>query len=159
MAGYRGQSGFSGSVSPDTIPLAKVTGSQKAIRLRAMPIFYECDRCTACCRWPGQVRLTDTEILQMAEFLGLTENDFIQQYTRLAGDRLGLALEDKPNGECILLHGRDCRVNPVKPRQCRSFPNLWNFPGFQEVCRAKEKLLSEVEYRKAIARSLGEDGE
>ncbi|NJM55265.1 MAG: hypothetical protein HC841_04560 [Verrucomicrobiae bacterium] len=23
-----------------------------------MPIFHECQRCTACCRWPGQVRLT-----------------------------------------------------------------------------------------------------
>jgi len=30
-----------------------------------MPIFYECQRCTACCRWPGQVRLTDEEITEL----------------------------------------------------------------------------------------------
>ncbi|MEJ0090969.1 MAG: hypothetical protein WDM80_14655 [Limisphaerales bacterium] len=31
-----------------------------------MPIFYECQRCTACCRWPGQVRLADVEITRLA---------------------------------------------------------------------------------------------
>ena len=91
----------------------------------------------------------------MAGHLGLSEFDFIQQYTRLASDRRGLALQDQPSGACIFLDGHDCRVNPVKPVQCRSFPNLWNFPGFQEVCRAKAKLLTAEEYRSAIERATG----
>ncbi len=66
-----------------------------------MPIFYECQRCTACCRWPGQVRLADSEITRLAEFKRLSEFDFIQQFTRLTEDRRGLALMDKANGECI----------------------------------------------------------
>ena len=115
-----------------------------------MPIFYECDRCTACCRWPGQVKLTDEEITSIARFRGLTENEFIQNYTRLRPDRRGLALTDKANGECVFLEGAGCAINPVKPAQCRAFPNLWNFPGFQEVCRARERVVSEQEYRELM---------
>jgi hypothetical protein len=101
-----------------------------------VPVYYECQRCTACCRWPGQVRLTDEEITRLAAFTGLGEFDFIQQFTRLRQYHGGLALREKPSGECIFLAGHDCAVNPVKPRQCRDFPNGWNFPGFEKVCRA-----------------------
>jgi Fe-S-cluster containining protein len=120
-----------------------------------VPIFYECDRCTACCRWPGQVKITDAEISRMAAHLNLSDDQFIQGYTRLNADRSGLALMDQPTGECIFLDGNDCRVNAVKPQQCRNFPNLWNFRGFEEVCRAKEVILSEADYRQAIERVTG----
>ncbi len=30
-----------------------------------MPIFWQCDRCTACCRWPGQVAITEEEWKQL----------------------------------------------------------------------------------------------
>ena len=106
-----------------------------------MTIHYECVRCTECCRWPGQVKLSDAEITRMAAFLGLSEFDFIQQYTRLRPDRRGLALQDAPAGACILLAGRDCRVQPVKPQQCRDFPNGWNFPGFERICRAVPRVV------------------
>ena len=90
-----------------------------------MPIFLECQRCAACCRWPGQVRLTEAEITRLAAFKGLAEYDFIQEFTRLATDRRGLALRDKPNGECIFLDGANCSVQPAKPQQCKDFPNRW----------------------------------
>ena len=120
-----------------------------------MPIFYECDRCTACCRWPGQVKITDAEITRMAAHLGMSDEAFIRVYTRLNGTRSGLALQDKPNGECIFLDGNDCRLNPVKPQQCRNFPNLWNFPRFEEVCRAKKVILEDAEYELAILKATG----
>src|SRR4029434_834830 len=46
-------------------------------------VHYHCQRCTACCRWPGQVKVSDAEIAAIAEFLGLGEDDFIQRVTRL----------------------------------------------------------------------------
>lgn len=101
-----------------------------------MLVSYECQRCTACCRWPGQVRLTDDEIGQLAAHLGLSGDEFIQQYMRLTRDRHGVALMEKGNGECIFLRDRDCTIQSVKPRQCRDFPNSWNFPGFEKECRA-----------------------
>lgn len=122
-----------------------------------MPIFHECQRCTACCRWPGQVRMSEVEITRLAQFLGLSEHDFIQQYTRLNADRKGLALQDKPNGECIFLDGEACRVQPLKPQQCRDFPNLWNFPGFEKVCHALPREVSAEEYREKIRAATGRE--
>ena len=110
-----------------------------------MPIYYECQRCTACCRWPGQVRLTETDVTAMAGHLGLGEDGFIQRFTRLRADRRGLALTEQPDGACVFLEGRDCRVQAVKPRQCRDFPNGWNFPGFLDHCRAIPRELDDVE--------------
>lgn len=102
------------------------------------PIRYACQRCTNCCRWPGFVKLTDTDISAIAEFLGLDERDFIQKFTRLRPRRDGLALIDNPDESCVFLDGRDCRIQPVKPLQCRGFPNTWNFPGWRDVCKAIE---------------------
>ena len=119
-----------------------------------MPIYYECQRCTACCRWPGQVRLSGEELAAIAAFKGLSEFDFIQQFTRLSLDRKGLALMDKINGECIFLEGNDCAIQAVKPRQCRDFPNLWNFPGFQKHCEAVPREVSDDEYVRLTGKSF-----
>lgn len=124
-----------------------------------MPIFWECDRCTACCRWPGQVRVTEDEIRAMATHLGLTESEFIAGYTRMTVQRNGLALIDQADGSCVFLDGGNCRVQPVKPQQCRDFPNLWNFPGFDEVCRAKPHDVAPGEWRRRIRLATGRDVE
>lgn len=121
-----------------------------------MPIFCECQRCTACCRWPGQVRLEADEIPRMAGFLGLEERDFIDRYTGLRADRRGLALTEAAGGRCVFLAGRDCRIQPVKPRQCRDFPNRWNFPGFRDLCRAVAVELDEEEYQRRLREAVGE---
>jgi Fe-S-cluster containining protein len=103
-------------------------------------IHYQCQRCTACCRWPGQVKVSESEIAEIASFLGHDVDDFIQRFTRLRQQRDGLALIDKENGECFFLEGNDCIINPVKPQQCRDFPNKWNFPGWRQVCEATPQL-------------------
>lgn len=117
-----------------------------------MPVFYECQRCTACCRWPGQVKLTDGEIAAMAKHFALSEVQFIQDFTRLRSDRRGLALKDKANGECIFLEGDNCAVQQVKPKQCSDFPNLWNFPGFEQSCRALPKVVSQEDFANLLGR-------
>jgi len=99
-------------------------------------VRYICQRCTNCCRWPGDVRLEDDEIPKIAAFLGIGEAEFIDQYTRLRTNRHGLSLIEKENHECIMLDGNACRIHPVKPSQCAGFPNTWNFPGWQNACEA-----------------------
>jgi len=120
-----------------------------------VPIFHECQRCTACCRWPGQVRLTNAEIARLAAFKGVSEHDFIQQFTRLAPDRRGLALLDKPNGECVFFEGDSCTVQAVKPQQCRDFPNLWRYPGAEKFCRAVPREVGDEEYLRLVTAATG----
>ncbi len=99
-------------------------------------VHYVCQRCTACCKWPGDVRIETDEIAPIAGFLELTENEFITRFARLRSNRQGLSLLEKDNHECIMLDGESCRIHPVKPEQCRGFPNKWNFPGWRQVCQA-----------------------
>ncbi len=99
-------------------------------------VHYVCQRCTACCKWPGDVRLEEDELQPIADYLGSSLKDFIATYTRLRTNRQGLSLIDKENHECIMLDGNSCRIHEVKPSQCAGFPNKWNFPGWREVCEA-----------------------
>jgi Fe-S-cluster containining protein len=99
-------------------------------------IHYVCQRCTACCKWPGDVRIEDGEIGRIAAFLGLGEAEFIEKHTRLRMNRKGLSLLEKDNHECVMLEGNSCRIHEVKPAQCAGFPNKWTFPGWRQVCEA-----------------------
>jgi Fe-S-cluster containining protein len=99
--------------------------------------------------------LSEEEISRLAASLGLSEFDFIQRFTRLTDDRSGLALQDKPNGACVFLDGNDCSVQPVKPQQCRDFPNRWNFPGFEKICQAVPKRVSTEEFERLALTATG----
>ena len=101
--------------------------------------YYLCQRCGNCCRWPGDVRVTDEEVASIAAHVGLEVPVFVEKYTRLNANRTGLSLIDKPNGECIFLEGLNvCAIQEVKPHQCSGFPNEWQFPGWRDKCEAIE---------------------
>ena len=100
---------------------------------------YLCQRCGNCCRWPGDVRGTAGEVENIAAHLMMEVDAFVERFTRLNANRTGLSINDKANGECVFLEGKNiCRIQEVKPGQCAGFPNLWNFPGWREKCEAIE---------------------
>lgn len=99
-------------------------------------INYVCQRCTACCKWPGDVRIDEQDISNISEFLKISEKDFLEKYTRLRMNRMGLSLLEKDNHECIMLEGNSCKIHDVKPSQCAGFPNKWNFPSWRDLCEA-----------------------
>src|SRR6056297_1082557 len=99
-------------------------------------VHYQCQRCGNCCRWRGEVPVSDGEIDRIADFLGMPVDEFVAEYTSLRLNRAGLTLIDKPNGECHFLDGIECTIQPVKPAQCAGFPNQWNFPGWRKKCEA-----------------------
>lgn len=94
----------------------------------------------------------------MAAHLGLEVAGFIERYLRLRADRKGLALQEQPGGACVFLDGVDCRVQAVKPQQCRDFPNLWNFQGFERFCRAIPRVLETTEYEARVRLATGRTG-
>lgn len=99
-------------------------------------VLYDCARCGACCRWKGDVCIEEDEVIRIAAFLHMEEEAFVNEYCRLRANRMGLSIKDAPDGACMMLDADGCRINPVKPRQCKGFPNTWNFPGWRDVCRA-----------------------
>ena len=95
---------------------------------------FQCIRCHACCRQEGYVRLGSGEAETIAKFLGMEIFSFTRDFTILTRDRQTLSLIEKPGGECIFLNDDGCRINEVKPEQCRDFPLKWKFAGFETIC-------------------------
>jgi len=109
---------------------------------------FVCARCGACCRWPGAVKLEDAEVDAIAETLGISVDEFLAEHTRITPDRQHLSLCEKDNGECEYLTVDDrglpaCLIEKAKPRQCREFPEKWNFPGWQSKCAGEYKEIHE----------------
>ena len=100
---------------------------------------FKCTGCGECCRWTGSVLLTDSDIADMANYLGLSEESFIEQHTRLAPNRIQLALQDHEDGSCSFLEGDRCRIYEGRPEQCRTFPFAWRVP---QGCPPLDELLA-----------------
>ena len=70
---------------------------------------FECRRCGGCCGgFPGYVWITEDEIEGAAGFLGISAEEFVEQYARRYA-------EGDPG----------CHIYPVRPAQCRTFP-FWD---------------------------------
>ena len=107
---------------------------------------FVCQRCGACCRIPGIVRLHDGDAARIAEHLGMSEGDFIERETALAPDRKGLVLRDRPDGACAMLDEENrCRIYPVRPEKCRTFPYEWTNPDSVEYCPGLRALATGAE--------------
>jgi len=109
------------------------------------PGDFHCLRCGKCCRWKGLVKVTDAEADAIAAFLKMGPRAFIETLTRLSPDRTTLSLLEKEDGSCYFYDEelRICRIQPVKPGQCRAFPFSWNFPGWEEVCEGGIRMKAE----------------
>lgn len=97
---------------------------------------FECRQCGNCCRIEnGIVRLNPHEISRIAEFLGKSESEFIDEDTAIAPDRRGLILKDGNSSSCSMLSPEGlCRIHPVKPDKCKSFPYEWTNPDSEQYC-------------------------
>ena len=100
------------------------------------PVEFMCRRCGACCRIPdGICRVSDAEISRISAFLGMEETDFISMETEVAPDRKSLMLRNTPTGACVWLDEESrCRIHPVKPDKCRTFPFEWVNADSDSVC-------------------------
>lgn len=100
----------------------------------AEPSGFRCEQCGNCCRVPGYVHVAPDEVDAMSGYLRLTAEAFTARYTRLTADRRGLSLIEKDGTTCIFLEDGRCRIQPVKPRQCKDFPEGWRFDRYQQIC-------------------------
>ena len=110
--------------------------------MKVLESDFECRGCGACCRIKdGIVRVSEAEIRRIAGFLGLSEQEFIDRETEIAPDRRGLILKSRPDESCVYLTDDNrCRIHPVKPDKCRTFPFEWTNSDSTEVCPALNAL-------------------
>jgi Fe-S-cluster containining protein len=85
-------------------------------------LAFRCTQCGTCCTGSqGYVWVSPRDQAAIAAHLGLDLDGFRRRYTRAFGHLLSLV--DKPNGDCVFLaEDRRCAIQPVKPRQCLTFP-------------------------------------
>jgi uncharacterized protein len=102
---------------------------------------FRCTGCGDCCTGaPGYVWVNADEILQLAQQIGLSAEEFEDTYTRKIGIRR--SLKEFPNGSCVFFdeEKRKCQVYQARPRQCRTWPfwdsNVKTESAWAETCRA-----------------------
>ncbi len=96
---------------------------------------FECTQCGECCSGPaGLVECTETEALEIVEFLGCGPQQFEALYARRLGEDWALLERERPETgdfDCVFLErsvgpsGGEiarCSIHPVRPQQCRTWP-------------------------------------
>ncbi len=99
---------------------------------------FVCKRCGNCCRREGEVVITPLEADAIAAYLGVDFDVFMRDFTALSADRRDLVIAGKADRPCRFFEetaeGPQCKIQCVKPRQCRDFPLRWNYPGWENDC-------------------------
>lgn len=68
------------------------------------------------------MELSEEEAGKIAEFLGLTEIEFLEKFVEVPENENTFHLKSHPNGDCIFLADDRCSIYPARPLQCRTFP-------------------------------------
>ena len=83
---------------------------------------FKCTGCGQCCTGsPGYVFLSKKDLETLATHFGLTEEEFLQKYTRYDDGQYAL-LDREFSYDCIFLKENRCSVYGARPIQCRTFP-------------------------------------
>lgn len=81
---------------------------------------FECQRCGSCCTGePGFIFVEHSEIIQIASYISRDLSCFIDEF--LYPFRTGYSIKEHADGRCLFYQG-GCKVYPVRPKQCRTFP-------------------------------------
>jgi hypothetical protein len=103
-----------------------VTAPATALFWYADGLRFSCTQCGNCCSGaPGYVWIELAEVAKIAAFVGVSEEQFARQHVRRVSSRLSLL--ERSGGDCEFLDRNPdgkttCRIHPVRPVQCRTWP-------------------------------------
>lgn len=84
---------------------------------------FQCTECGKCCTGgAGFVWVSLEEMQKMADFLGISLQQFKRQYVRQRNNRYALVEKRGQEKPCIFLEGKKCKIYAVRPKQCQTFP-------------------------------------
>ncbi len=100
---------------------------------------FTCTQCGDCCTGaPGVVWVTDEELQEIADYLDKPIGEIRLFHTRQVRGRV--SLNEYQNGDCTFFDPakRHCKVYPVRPAQCRTWPfwksNIVSEEKWQKTC-------------------------
>ena len=89
-------------------------------------VNINCTLCDKCCQNRGDIKLTPINVIEIAKFLKITPNEFIEKYThKVSDDSIEIAINaEGDKGFCVFnTEGTyKCKIQKVKPVQCVVFP-------------------------------------
>ena len=97
--------------------LCQVTHIQPQTLSRGSAFSYECHQCSRCC-FNKRIQVNPYEVARLARNQGVPT-------TKLIGTRLEPGkpyLKNQPDGACVFLTDRECRVHGDRPLVCRLYP-------------------------------------
>ena len=105
---------------------------------------FTCTGCGACCTGaPGYTWVSEEEIVAIAKFLNVSLEEMGNRYIRKVGNHFSLR-ENPKNFDCTFLEGKQCKIYPVRPHQCRTFPwwpgNLASEEKWKEAAKGCEGI-------------------
>ncbi len=113
---------------------------------------FSCTQCGHCCTGaPGYVWFTDEEAQAIASYLKISPGVFHRRYAHQIHNRWSLNEQETEHGyDCVFLVRDEksqakCRIYPVRPTQCRTWP-FWD-----------ENLKSPASWRRAAKTCPGID--
>lgn len=105
---------------------------------------FECTGCGQCCTGsPGYTWVSIKEIMEIADYLKISIDEFSKKYLRIVGDKISL-LEHQVTFDCVFLKDKKCQIYPVRPTQCRTFPwwpkNLKSLEDWKDAAKHCEGI-------------------
>ncbi|NPA39219.1 MAG: YkgJ family cysteine cluster protein [Thermodesulfobacteria bacterium] len=108
---------------------------------------FKCKRCGECCKGESTISLSEEDIKNIASYLGLSEKEFLFQYTvKKFPNRIEMKVKD---GHCIFFDPKTkmCKIHPVKPKMCKNWPLIpaiindkTNFEIVKNFCKGLREL-------------------
>ncbi|MBF0225864.1 MAG: YkgJ family cysteine cluster protein [Desulfobacterales bacterium] len=82
--------------------------------------IFQCKQCGECCKGYGGTFISQNDIDNISNYIGVNRDVFIKNYCAFSGKKSFL-IQGK-NEYCIFWNNKICGIHPVKPKMCKSWP-------------------------------------
>ena len=104
---------------------------ENIISKEGFPYKFNANACKSCegnccIGESGYIWVSLKEIEDIAEFLKMDKNFFIDNFLIKVGYKFSIKEKPHKNGFACIFFNNGCEIYPVRPKQCRTFP-FWDY--------------------------------